>query len=49
MGRSPCCCKVGLRRGPWSGTEDRLLTSYIQAHGESHWKSLPFKAGNYLN
>ncbi|KAL0372924.1 UNVERIFIED_CONTAM: Transcription repressor [Sesamum calycinum] len=44
MGRSPCCSKVGLRRGPWSTKEDNLLTNYIQQHGEGQWRSLPKKA-----
>ncbi|KAJ0106583.1 hypothetical protein Patl1_17451 [Pistacia atlantica] len=30
MGRAPCCSKVGLRTGPWSATEDTLLTNYIR-------------------
>ncbi|XP_044493818.1 myb-related protein 308-like [Mangifera indica] len=45
MGRSPCCSKVGLHRGPWTPREDNLLTKYIQAHGEGRWRSLPKKAG----
>ncbi|GMI75938.1 hypothetical protein HRI_001263100 [Hibiscus trionum] len=45
MGRAPCCSKVGLRRGPWTPREDTLLLTYIQAHGEGHWRSLPNKAG----
>ncbi|GMY09024.1 transcription factor MYB7-like [Fagus crenata] len=45
MGRAPCCSKVGLHRGPWTPREDTLLTKYIQAHGEGHWRSLPKKAG----
>ncbi|XP_041001989.1 myb-related protein 308-like [Juglans microcarpa x Juglans regia] len=45
MGRAPCCSKVGLHRGPWTPREDILLTKYIEAHGEGHWRSLPKKAG----
>ncbi|KAL3645524.1 Transcription factor [Castilleja foliolosa] len=45
MGRSPCCSKVGLRRGPWSTKEDNLLTNYIQQNGEGQWRSLPKNAG----
>ncbi|KAL9166984.1 hypothetical protein ABFS82_05G066700 [Erythranthe guttata] len=45
MGRSPCCSKVGLMRGPWSTKEDTLLTNYIQEHGEGQWRSLPKNAG----
>ncbi|KAK4389822.1 Transcription repressor [Sesamum angolense] len=45
MGRSPCCSKVGLRRGPWSTKEDTLLSNYIQQNGEGQWRSLPKNAG----
>ncbi|KAG0460810.1 hypothetical protein HPP92_021107 [Vanilla planifolia] len=45
MGRSPCCSKVGLHRGPWTTREDALLTIYIRTHGEGNWRSLPKKAG----
>ncbi|KAI3691887.1 hypothetical protein L6452_31689 [Arctium lappa] len=45
MGRTPCCSKVGLHRGAWSSDEDKLLTDYIQTHGEGQWRSLPSKAG----
>ncbi|XP_076902994.1 transcription factor MYB1-like [Bidens hawaiensis] len=45
MGRAPCCAKVGLHRGAWSDEEDKLLTQYIQIHGEGQWRSLPSKAG----
>ncbi|XP_071740825.1 uncharacterized protein [Rutidosis leptorrhynchoides] len=45
MGRAPCCSKVGLHRGAWSSDEDKLLTNYIQTHGEGQWRSLPSKAG----
>ncbi|TYJ22667.1 hypothetical protein E1A91_A08G140700v1 [Gossypium mustelinum] len=45
MGRSPCCSKVGLHKGPWTSREDTLLVNYIQAHDEGHWRSLPMKAG----
>ncbi|KAJ4711835.1 MYB transcription factor [Melia azedarach] len=45
MGRSPCCSKVGLHRGPWSVEEDNLLINYIQTNGEGHWRDLPKKAG----
>ncbi|XP_050228954.1 myb-related protein 308-like [Mercurialis annua] len=45
MGRTPCCSKVGLHRGPWTAREDKILINYIRAHGEGHWRSLPKKAG----
>nr|XP_043612069.1 transcription factor MYB13-like [Erigeron canadensis] len=45
MGRSPCCDKVGLRRGRWTLEEDEILTKYIEANGQGSWKSLPKNAG----
>ncbi|KAL0447032.1 UNVERIFIED_CONTAM: Transcription factor [Sesamum latifolium] len=45
MGRSPCCDKVGLKKGPWSPEEDEKLLDYIQQHGHGSWRSLPSKAG----
>ncbi|WRX19884.1 SANT/Myb domain - like 10 [Theobroma cacao] len=45
MGRSPCCEKVGLKRGRWTAEEDEALTKYIQLNGEGSWKSLPKNAG----
>ncbi|GLJ12803.1 hypothetical protein SUGI_0198060 [Cryptomeria japonica] len=45
LGRTPCCSKIGLNRGPWTPDEDLLLTKYIQAFGEGRWRTLPKKAG----
>ncbi|XP_074284651.1 transcription factor MYB14-like [Silene latifolia] len=45
MGRSPCCDKVGLKRGPWTPQEDQILVSFIQQHGHSNWRALPKEAG----
>ncbi|KAK1436350.1 hypothetical protein QVD17_02129 [Tagetes erecta] len=45
MGRSPCCEKVGLKRGRWTAEEDEILIKYIQSNGEGSWKSLPKNAG----
>ncbi|XP_054798921.1 transcription factor MYB123-like [Prosopis cineraria] len=45
MGRSPCCSKEGLNRGAWTALEDKLLISYVQAHGEGKWRNLPLRAG----
>ncbi|EEF46297.1 r2r3-myb transcription factor, putative [Ricinus communis] len=44
MGRSPCCSKEGLRRGTWTALEDKILTNYIQAHGEGRWRIIPKRA-----
>ncbi|GMI94972.1 hypothetical protein HRI_003166500 [Hibiscus trionum] len=45
MGRSPCCSKEGLNKGAWTALEDKLLVSYIKAHGEGKWRNLPNRAG----
>lgn len=45
MGRSPCCDKVGLKKGPWTPEEDQKLLSYIQEYGHGSWRALPAKAG----
>ncbi|KAK6159913.1 hypothetical protein DH2020_003294 [Rehmannia glutinosa] len=45
MGRSPCCEKVGLKKGPWTPEEDQKLLAYIQQHGHGSWRALPPKAG----
>ncbi|KAM7254678.1 hypothetical protein ACFE04_019919 [Oxalis oulophora] len=45
MGRSPCCDKNGLKKGPWTPEEDHKLTEYIQKHGYGNWRTLPKNAG----
>ncbi|XP_062204518.1 transcription repressor MYB6-like [Phragmites australis] len=47
MGRSPCCDKATVKRGPWSAEEDARLQSYIEQHGGAggSWMKLPRKAG----
>ncbi|KAI5014833.1 hypothetical protein ZWY2020_056223 [Hordeum vulgare] len=45
MGRSPCCEKEGLKKGPWTPEEDQKLLSYIEQQGHGCWRSLPAKAG----
>lgn len=45
MGRAPCCEKQGLKKGPWTPEEDKILVDYIQAHGHGSWRSLPKLAG----
>uniref|UniRef100_A0A5B7ATV7 Putative transcription repressor MYB5-like n=1 Tax=Davidia involucrata TaxID=16924 RepID=A0A5B7ATV7_DAVIN len=42
---TPCCTKVGLKRGPWTPQEDELLANYINREGEGRWRSLPKLAG----
>ncbi|CAI9087640.1 OLC1v1021763C1 [Oldenlandia corymbosa var. corymbosa] len=45
MGRSPCCDKDGLKKGPWTPEEDQKLIDYIQKHGYGNWRTLPKNAG----
>ncbi|KAI5678990.1 hypothetical protein M9H77_09940 [Catharanthus roseus] len=45
MGRSPCCDKVGLKKGPWTPEEDQKLLAYIEQFGHGSWRALPPKAG----
>ncbi|KAL1551054.1 transcription factor MYB106-like protein [Salvia divinorum] len=45
MGRSPCCDKEGLKKGPWTPEEDQKLLAYVQEHGHGSWRALPPKAG----
>ncbi|XP_039061749.1 transcription factor MYB74-like [Hibiscus syriacus] len=45
MGRSPCCEKTGLKKGPWTPEEDQKLIDYIQKHGYGNWRTLPKNAG----
>ncbi|WOL17859.1 Myb-related protein [Canna indica] len=45
MGRSPCCEKAHTNKGAWTKEEDHRLITYIKAHGEGCWRSLPKAAG----
>nr|XP_043640042.1 transcription factor MYB41-like [Erigeron canadensis] len=45
MGRSPCCDKSGLKKGPWTQEEDLKLTQYIRIHGPGNWRTLPKNSG----
>ncbi|VFQ61767.1 unnamed protein product [Cuscuta campestris] len=45
MGRSPCCDKNELKKGPWTPEEDLKLIHYVQAHGPGSWRTLPKNAG----
>ncbi|KAM7261191.1 hypothetical protein ACFE04_026666 [Oxalis oulophora] len=45
MGRTPCCDKKGLKKGPWSTEEDDLLVNFIKINGHGSWRSLPKLAG----
>ncbi|XVF41394.1 hypothetical protein PTKIN_Ptkin01aG0276600 [Pterospermum kingtungense] len=43
--KTPCCSKVGMKRGPWTPEEDELLATYIKKEGEGRWRTLPKRAG----
>ncbi|TKY67871.1 Transcription factor MYB39 [Spatholobus suberectus] len=45
MGRTPCSDESGLKKGPWTPEEDRILVDYIQKHGHGSWRALPKLAG----
>ncbi|GKU88183.1 hypothetical protein SLEP1_g2479 [Rubroshorea leprosula] len=45
MGRTPCCDKKGLKKGPWAPEEDEILINYIKKNGHGSWRSLPRLAG----
>ncbi|KAK2984991.1 hypothetical protein RJ640_005759 [Escallonia rubra] len=45
MVRAPCCEKMGLKKGPWTLEEDRVLISYVQQNGHGNWRALPKLAG----
>ncbi|XP_075510648.1 transcription factor MYB16-like [Primulina tabacum] len=45
MGRSPCCDKIGLKKGPWTPEEDQKLLAYIDLYGHGSWRALPTKSG----
>ncbi|KAL5708559.1 Transcription repressor myb5 [Ranunculus cassubicifolius] len=42
---TPCCSKIGLKRGPWTPDEDEILSNYIKKEGEGKWRTLPKQAG----
>ncbi|KAI7752144.1 hypothetical protein M8C21_012472, partial [Ambrosia artemisiifolia] len=42
---SPCCEKDHTNKGAWTKEEDERLVTYINAHGEGSWRSLPKSAG----
>ncbi|XP_009146480.1 transcription repressor MYB5 [Brassica rapa] len=42
---TPCCTKMGMKRGPWTVEEDKILVSFIKKEGEGRWRSLPKRAG----
>ncbi|XP_006442695.2 transcription factor MYB4 [Citrus clementina] len=45
MVRTPCCEKMGSKKGPWTPEEDQILISFIQRFGHGNWRALPKQAG----
>ncbi|XP_051218414.1 transcription factor MYB17 [Lolium perenne] len=45
MGRTPCCESKGVKKGPWTPEEDKLLVEYVQANAPGNWRMLPKLAG----
>ncbi|KAF1002748.1 transcription factor MYB14-like [Apium graveolens] len=45
MVRAPCCEKMGLKKGPWTRDEDRILINHVTLHGHENWRALPKQAG----
>lgn len=45
MGRTAWGDESGLKKGPWTPEEDRILVDYIQKHGHGSWRALPKLAG----
>ena len=42
---TPCCSKVGIKKGPWTPEEDGVLANFIKREGEGGWRTLPKRAG----
>ncbi|XP_059276034.1 MYB-like transcription factor ODO1 [Lycium ferocissimum] len=45
MGRQPCCDKLGVKKGPWTGEEDKKLINFILTNGQCCWRAVPKLAG----
>ncbi|XP_042446277.1 uncharacterized protein LOC122031197 [Zingiber officinale] len=45
MGRTPCCDRDDLKKGPWTPEEDQKLVVCVQKHGQGNWRTLPKNAG----
>lgn len=36
------------RKGPWTPEEDRLLSEYVNLHGEGRWSSVSRCTGKFI-
>ncbi|BAT87925.1 hypothetical protein VIGAN_05135000 [Vigna angularis var. angularis] len=43
--KTPCCERMGMKKGPWTAEEDHILVSHIQRYGHGNWRALPKQAG----
>lgn len=45
MGRSTGSDENGLKKGPWTPEEDKMLVDFIEKNGHGSWRALPKLAG----
>ncbi|XP_019420862.1 PREDICTED: transcription factor MYB39-like [Lupinus angustifolius] len=45
MRRTTNSDESGLKKGPWTPEEDKILVEYIERHGHGSWRALPKVAG----
>ena len=45
MGRTPCCDRAAVKRGPWSPEEDERLVAYMLRSGQGSWSDVARNAG----
>ncbi|KAL5200036.1 hypothetical protein ABZP36_021239 [Zizania latifolia] len=38
----------GLKKGPWTQAEDKLLVDHVRRHGEGNWNALPGRTDNEI-
>ena len=36
---------MGLKKGPWTAVEDRILMEYVSKHGEGNWNAVQRNSG----
>lgn len=45
-GETPATAEAkGLKKGPWTPTEDAILTEYVRNHGEGNWNAVQKNSG----
>ena len=48
MGRKTWFNDDGMKKGEWIAEEDEKLIAYINEHGMCDWRSIPKRAGMYI-